>query len=83
MELAAGETVTVDLYGDGLFEVAVEGELADAYLENTGEINAAGGTVKMTALAAKDVADNIINLDGLARCFDAWAGRRPDRRQPW
>jgi len=62
---AAGESVTVDLYGDGLFEVEVEGELADAYLENTGEINAAGGTVQMTALAAKDVADNIINLDGV------------------
>jgi len=62
---AAGESVTVDLYGDGLFEVEVEGELADAYLENTGEINANGGQVQMTALAAKDIADNIINLDGV------------------
>ena len=62
---AAGEKVTVDLYGDGLFEVAVEGELADAYLENTGTINAQGGNVQMSARAAKDVADNIINLDGV------------------
>lgn len=68
---AAGEEVTLDLYGDGLFEVAVEGDLADAYLENTGEINAAGGTVQMTARAAKDVADNIINLDGVVSVASA------------
>ncbi|MEZ5918472.1 MAG: hypothetical protein R3D66_00605 [Alphaproteobacteria bacterium] len=36
---AAGEKVTLDLYGDGLVEVAVDGELADALLENKGEIN--------------------------------------------
>ncbi|MFK7840493.1 MAG: beta strand repeat-containing protein [Bdellovibrionales bacterium] len=65
VEFAAGESVTIDLYGDGLFEVEVDGELADAYLENTGTINAQGGVVQMTALAAKDVADNIINLDGV------------------
>ena len=61
----AGETVTLDMYGDGLFEVAVEGELADAFLENTGTINAEGGRVQVAALAAKDAVDNIINMDGV------------------
>ena len=68
---AAGEQVTLDLYGDGLYEVVVEGELADAVLENTGEINAEGGTVQMTALAAKDAVDNIINLDGVVTVASA------------
>jgi parallel beta-helix repeat protein len=62
---AAGETVTVDMYGDGLVELAVEGELADAYLENSGTINAAGGTVQLEAKAAKAVVDNIINTSGV------------------
>ena len=30
---AAGEKVTLDLYGDGLVEIAVDGELSDALLE--------------------------------------------------
>ncbi len=63
--MAAGETVTLDLYGDGLMEVAVDGELADALLENNGVINAEGGVVSMTAAAAKDVVDSVINMDGV------------------
>ncbi|MCB1563440.1 MAG: right-handed parallel beta-helix repeat-containing protein, partial [Alphaproteobacteria bacterium] len=65
VSFAAGEKVTLDLYGDGLVEVAVEGELADALLENKGQINAAGGTVQMSALAAKGAVDNIVNMDGV------------------
>ncbi|MCB1581155.1 MAG: right-handed parallel beta-helix repeat-containing protein [Rhodospirillales bacterium] len=63
--LTAGETITLDLYGDGLVEVAVEGELADALIENSGKITAEGGRVQMTALAAKGAVDNIINTSGI------------------
>ncbi len=63
--LAAGETVTLDLYGDGLVEIAVEGELGDALLNNKGEIKARGGRVEMTAKAAKGTLDKIINNDGI------------------
>lgn len=63
--MAAGETVTLDMYGDGLVEVAVEGELGNALLESTGEINAEGGTVIMAASDAKEVVDNLINVDGI------------------
>jgi parallel beta-helix repeat protein len=63
--LAAGETVTLDLYGDGLVEIAVEGDLAEALVENSGKIKAKGGTVQMTALAAKQAVDNIINVEGI------------------
>ncbi len=63
--MAAGEAVTLDMYGDGLVEVAVEGELGNALLESTGEINAEGGEVVMTASVAKGVVDNIINVEGV------------------
>ena len=69
--LAAGQTVTLDLYGDGLVEVAVEGELADALIENKGTIAAEGGRVQMTALAAKDAVDNIINTSGIVTVASA------------
>ena len=69
--LVAGETVTLDLYGDGLVEIAVEGELADALIENKGTIAAEGGRVQMTALAAKDTVDNLINVDGVVTVASA------------
>lgn len=63
--LASGETVTLDLYGDDLVEVAVPGSVADALIENSGSINANGGVVQITAAQAKDVVDNIINVSGI------------------
>ncbi len=63
--LASGNTVTLDMYGDGLVEVAVSGELENALIENKGTIKAEGGNVTLTASAAKDVVDNVINMDGV------------------
>ncbi len=74
---AAGETVTLDLYGDKLVEIAVDGKLADALLKNTGEINAEGGVVSLTAAAAKEAVDNIINVEGVinASSFEEVGGK--------
>ena len=69
--IGAGETVTLDLYGDGLVELAVEGELGDALIENTGTISAEGGKVQISARAAKDAVDNIINVDGVVTASSA------------
>lgn len=63
--IAGGEKATLDLYGDGLVEVAVDGALGNTLLENKGTINAEGGNVVMTAQSAKDVVDNVINNEGL------------------
>lgn len=64
--LAAGsEKATLDLYGDGLVEFAVDSSKAKVLAENTGSINAEGGTVALSARAAKDVVDNVINMDGV------------------
>ncbi|MCB9963736.1 MAG: right-handed parallel beta-helix repeat-containing protein [Rhodospirillales bacterium] len=62
---AAGEEVTLDLYGDQLLEITAGENLQDALLENSGVINAEGGTVIMSARAAKDAVDHIINMNGV------------------
>ncbi len=64
--MASGNTVTLDLYGDNLVEIAVDGELENALIENSGTIAAEGGNIAITAAAAKDAVDNVINMSGVA-----------------
>ena len=65
VELDSGEKATVDLYGDGLIEIAADSNLEKAIVKNNGTINAEGGTVKLTAAAAKSAVDNVVNMDGV------------------
>ena len=52
--LAAVETTTLDLYGDGLVEVAIDEEVEDKVeASNSGTINAEGGNVIITADVGK------------------------------
>ena len=63
--LAAGtQSATVDLYGDGLVELAPGGATGKVLASNDGVINAEGGTVALTAAAAKNVVDDVIRMDG-------------------
>lgn len=64
VHLAGGDTATVDLYGDGLMEVAVEGAGHAQTIINTGVLSAEGGHVAMTAAAGKDIVDNLIVVKG-------------------
>ncbi len=63
--LASGNTVTLDLYGDGLVNVAVDGALENALVQNSGQINANGGNVVIAAQAAKGAVDSVINMSGI------------------
>lgn len=63
--LASGNAATVDLYGDGLVELAVDQPIQNALIENTGSIFAEGGIVRMTAAAAKDIVNTVINTSGI------------------
>ena len=65
--LASGNTVTLDLYGDNLVEIAVDDKVADGLIENNGVINAEGGTVYMAAQTAKNAVDTVINTSGIVR----------------
>ena len=67
IELASGSTVTIDLYGDKLVELSVNGALADAFVENSGTIMANGGRIALTAEAAQGIVDDVINMTGIIR----------------
>ncbi|OFW88916.1 MAG: hypothetical protein A3B66_07000 [Alphaproteobacteria bacterium RIFCSPHIGHO2_02_FULL_46_13] len=72
VSLAAGnETATVDLYGDGLVSLAYTNKNDDLLAENNGKIEAIGGKIQMTAAAAKNVVDSVVNMNGIARADSA------------
>jgi filamentous hemagglutinin family protein len=69
--LAGTPTFAVDFHGDGLLHFAATGVVdrapagAAALVDNSGAIEAAGGRVLLTARAARDVLDNVINTSGI------------------
>ncbi|MGQ0527367.1 MAG: right-handed parallel beta-helix repeat-containing protein [Alphaproteobacteria bacterium] len=69
--MAAGSRVTLDLYGDGLVEIAASDKVNAALLENSGTINAEGGVVAMRAEDAREMANNVINMSGVINASSA------------
>lgn len=65
--LASGKKATIDLSGDGLFELAADEKLSKAIIENTnsGQILAEGGNVLVTTATAVAALDNVINMKGI------------------
>lgn len=72
--LAAGDTATVDFYGDDLLSVAVSGKVKSMSASNSGTLAAKeGGTVLLTTAQAASVIDSAINMDGLVDVSSAYA----------
>ena len=69
--IGSAKTVTLDLYGDNLVEIALNGEVGQSIIENTGTIDAEGGEILITANAAKEAVDNVINMDGIVSASSA------------
>lgn len=65
--LAAGKTVDLDFQGDGLVEVKVTEAALNAQITNQGAIQADGGRVIMTAKAANQLIDTVINQEGIVK----------------
>ncbi len=76
VQLAAANGFTLDLYGDGLINFIVDEKVAataldrdgkplNALVENDGRISADGGYVVLTAAAARDVVNNVVNSSGV------------------
>jgi filamentous hemagglutinin family protein len=75
--LAAGNSFTLDMYGDKLITLAVNDEIAANVIDvatgkplkslvtNDGKIRANGGRVELTAAAARRVVDSVINTSGV------------------
>jgi filamentous hemagglutinin family protein len=69
--LASGTRTTIDMSGDGLFQVAVDGDPEGGGVRHTGRIEAGGGQVVLTAGGAAGVLDGVINTSGLIRASSA------------
>lgn len=69
VSLGAGNTTTVDFFGDDLIAFAVADDQLPTQIENTGRINAQ--RVAFTTAAAADVVDNVINTGGLVNATSA------------
>ncbi len=65
--LAAGDTATVDLFGDDLVLFGLNSEIEGAIIDAGGNISANGGTLAMTTSAAQGVVDSVINMTGVAQ----------------
>jgi filamentous hemagglutinin family protein len=69
VQLGAGDMYGVDLYGDGLISLAVSAPQGSAKrkisADNSGSIITDGGKVYMTAAAASNVVDSVINNTGV------------------
>ncbi|MBN1365965.1 MAG: filamentous hemagglutinin N-terminal domain-containing protein, partial [Syntrophaceae bacterium] len=63
--LGAGNQITLDFTGDGLISYKVDKGAIDALAENKGLIQADGGLVVMTAEAANDLTNAVVNNSGI------------------
>ncbi len=75
VSLAAGNTFTLDLYGDQLVNLGVDsqviqqvtgfnGDELNSLVSNSGSIYADGGVVTMDVQVAQSLIDNVVNMSG-------------------
>jgi filamentous hemagglutinin family protein len=65
--LGSGESIALDLNGNGFMQVAVPSALltgSNALIDNSGSIATSGGTVQLQAAVVKDAIRNVINMSG-------------------
>lgn len=65
VQMGSGDTFAIDLYGDGLIRLQASDKIKKQLVENTGDIYADGGSILMTAAAAQNAINSVINMDGL------------------
>jgi len=65
VQLASGDSFTVDLYGDGLLNLQASPQISKQLVANSGKIVANGGTVLLTTAAAETTINSLINMSGV------------------
>ena len=63
--LAAGNAITMDIGGDGLLNLSISQGAVNALIENGGMIRADGGRVLLTAQAAGNLLQTVVNNTGV------------------
>ena len=83
ISLASGKTFTLDLYGDRLVSLGIDSKILNqvigpdgtpvsSLVANGGSIHANGGNVFLGVKAARNVVDQVINMDGLIEAQTAF-----------
>ena len=83
ISLASGKTFTLDLYGDKLVSLGIDSKILNqvigpdgtpvsSLVANGGSIHADGGNVFLGVKAARNVVDQVINMDGLIEAQTAF-----------
>ncbi|HEY1096193.1 MAG TPA: filamentous hemagglutinin N-terminal domain-containing protein, partial [Alphaproteobacteria bacterium] len=67
VQLASGDQATLDLYGDGLTEIAVSQAVQQQLIDQHGWVQADGGKVVITAAAGEHIVNNVINMGGVTQ----------------
>ncbi|MDT7044140.1 filamentous hemagglutinin N-terminal domain-containing protein [Candidatus Nitronereus thalassa] len=78
VSLASGDGFTLDLFGDGLVKLPVDAQTSQqlfapdgtplkGLVNNSGTIQADGGTVLLTAQTVTNILDRVINMDGIVQ----------------
>lgn len=65
IELAAADTFTIDMAGDGLIQIAVTNEDLKKIVYNSGRIEAEGGIIALRATEARKIVDSLVENVGL------------------
>ena len=76
VQLASGD-IALDLHGDGLLHIATSDAIKQQVVKNTGKVMANGGTISITAAAARNAVNSLINIEGelTAPVIDQQGGR--------
>ena len=64
VQLASGDAFTLDLYGDGLMNIAASPDMTAGMVKNNGAVNADGGVIEMTAAAGANLVNSLIDIAG-------------------
>jgi hypothetical protein len=64
VQLAAGETFTLDMYGDDLIHIGVSDAMLGSIV-NSGRISADGGVIEITARSGAAAVNSMINMGGV------------------
>ncbi len=64
VQLAAGETFTLDMYGDDLIHIGVSDAMLGSIV-NSGRISADGGVIEITARSGAAAVNSLINMGGV------------------
>ncbi|MEQ1889158.1 MAG: filamentous hemagglutinin N-terminal domain-containing protein, partial [Alphaproteobacteria bacterium] len=64
VQLASGETFTLDMYGDDLIRIGVSDAMLGSIV-NTGRISSDGGVIEITARSGAAAVNSLINMGGV------------------